>query len=99
MSSALERVIAEQQETIDQLEAIVKSNREYLHAEFQNKDKIYAEVMRLITFHFSPDIAKQFPDDMKRWRALARSIKAMLLDEGMCIYCWEFGCGGECQQD
>lgn len=96
MSAALERVIAEQQKTIDQLTKIVESGHETLNTMWTKHNELFEAFARLIDFA-APHPEKEF--DYKAYNNLRHECRLQMLETGYCMTCYNFVCECEGQYD
>ena len=96
MSAALERVIEEQQQKIDWLEACQESLEQASLREGERLMELLPKAMGLANYQFSNAMLTQFPTELKQWYAKADQVRDALIEFGLCRYCNELGCDGEC---
>jgi uncharacterized coiled-coil protein SlyX len=95
-SPALERVIAEQQATIDRLKKQVESGYETLNTMWTKHDELFDNFARLV----DADIPK---DDhllkIDEYRRLRHACRLQMLEANYCMTCYNFVCECEGQYD
>jgi uncharacterized coiled-coil protein SlyX len=94
MSAALERVIAEQQATIDRMEATIESQSKTLTTMWKQHEDLFEAAAKLA------DTAMPKAEDeaqAKAYHALRHSLRMQLLNTGYCMGCYSFVC--ECDHD
>jgi hypothetical protein len=96
MSEALERVIAEQQATIDRLKKQVESGYETLNTIWTKHNKLFDDFARLV----DADIPKDDqPLQIDAYRRLRHACRLQMLEAGYCMTCYNFVCECESQYD
>jgi hypothetical protein len=85
MSQALERVIAEQQAKIDNMEKLIDGQNKSLNAVFTRHDELFEAMARLVE------------SDEKDQPNLRRKVRLEMMDAGWCFGCYNFVC--ECDHD
>ncbi len=101
MSAALERVIAEQQATIDCLQEQVTGQNERNAAIFRQNDELFEAAAKVITK--SSGLFDCWKVDKKaefeEYRALLSELRLALMDAGWCFQCGTLTCSGEFHDD
>ena len=94
MSEALERVIAEQQAKIDDLQSLNNSYCKQLESIYIRHDALFENIARLID---ERPFSATTEDAKKRYHELATAARLGLMDAGYCLRCYNFVC--ECDPD
>jgi len=96
MSEALERVIAEQQATIDRLKKQVESGYETLNTIWTKHNELFDDFARLV----DADVPKDDqPLQIDAYRRLRHACRLQMLEAGYCMTCYNFVCECESQYD
>jgi hypothetical protein len=96
MSEALERVIAEQQATIDRLKKQVESGHETLNTVWTKHNELFDDFAHLV----DADIPKDGqPRKIDEYRRLLRACRLQMLEAGYCMTCYNFVCECDGQYD
>ena len=94
MSTALERVIAEQQATIDQLLEDIKRSIDSAETVYTRHAQLFEDMARLIDYDLPCDpTEEQWTQFCKR----RHTVRMQMLDTGYCLRCYNFIC--ECDDD
>lgn len=94
MSAALERVIAEQQEKIDQLLDDIKRSIDSAATVYTRHDQLFEDIARLIDCDLPSDPTEE---QWTRFCKLRHNVRMQMLDIGYCLQCYGFVC--ECDYD
>lgn len=96
MSQALERVIAEQQSTIDHLKQQFESGHKTLNTMWTKHSELFEAFARLIDADLpdGSDYAK-----LEAYRKLRYECRLQMLETGYCMTCYNFVCECEGQYD
>lgn len=94
MSAALERVIAEQQATIDQLREDIKRSIDGAATVYTRHDELFEDMARLIDYDLPCDPTEE---QWTRFCKLRHTVRMNMLDTGYCLRCYNFLC--ECDYE
>ena len=96
MSAALERVIAEQQATIDHLKGEVTRGHETLNTMWTKHNDLFDSFARLVDADI-PDGSDYA--NLEAYRKLRHECRLQMLETGYCMTCYNFVCECEGQYD
>lgn len=91
MSSALERVIAEQQKEIDRLKLLQAQNIEASRKLYDRQQEMLEAIGRLVDYTIAG------PGD-KEYQRLRHEARGHLLKIGFCFGCYSIGCNEGCYE-
>lgn len=91
MSSALERVIAEQQKEIDRLKSLQAQNIEASRKLYERQQTMLEAIGRLVDHTISGT-------DDKEYQHLRFDARTQLLKIGFCFGCYSIGCNEDCYE-
>jgi hypothetical protein len=94
MSAALERVISEQQATIDQLLDDIKRSIDSSATVYTRHNQLFEDIARLIDYELPSDPNEE---QWTRFCKLRHAVRMQMLDTGYCLQCYNFVC--ECDND
>lgn len=94
MSAVLERIIAEQQEKIDQLLGDIKRSIDDAATVYTRHDELFEAIARLIDYDLPTEPTDQH---WSRFCKLRHEVRMQMLDTGYCLRCYNFIC--ECDDD
>ena len=95
MSSALERVIAEQQESIDKLKAQLESAEESSAHVWKQHEELFDALARFLDADIPLD--RSDVDRAKKYLKQRHELRLAVLDCGYCLRCLDFIC--HCDED
>lgn len=99
MSEALERVIAEQQKTIDHLNERIDSALKTLSTMWTRHNELFESFARLTDAEIPKCSPDPNADTTKEYRRLRHSCRLMMLEAGYCMTCYNFICECDGQYD